>query len=84
MRDALATTVVRPPLIPVVSNVTAEPVNEPETIRDLLVQQITARVRWRESVALFRNAGAGITVRFVGGKVALKSFDRPAEKASGK
>ncbi|HSC18918.1 MAG TPA: ACP S-malonyltransferase, partial [Rhizomicrobium sp.] len=50
MRDALAEVTIRPPVAPLVANVTATEVSEPETIRRLLIEQVTGRVRWRESV----------------------------------
>lgn len=40
----------RPPILPIIANVTAAKVNDPLQIRDLLVQQVTATVRWRESI----------------------------------
>lgn len=69
MRDALEQVVIRPPSVPVVSNVTAAEVSEPETIRRLLVEQITSRVRWRETVSGFRALGVSTTVEAGGGKV---------------
>ncbi len=69
MREALETMVIRPPAVPVISNVTAEPVTEPETIRKLLVEQITSRVRWRETVASFRASEVAATVECGGNKV---------------
>jgi [acyl-carrier-protein] S-malonyltransferase len=69
MRDALDSVVIQPPAVPVISNVTAVEVTEPETIRRLLVEQITSRVRWRESVAVFREKGVTLTVEAGGGKV---------------
>jgi [acyl-carrier-protein] S-malonyltransferase len=51
MEAALAETDLAPPRLPMVANVTAEAVTEPETIRRLLVEQVTGMVRWRESVA---------------------------------
>ncbi len=69
MRDALEQVLIRPPAVPVVSNVTAAEVSEPETIRRLLVEQITSRVRWRETVAGFRALGVATTVEAGGGKV---------------
>lgn len=69
MREALEQVVIRPPDVPVVSNVTAAEVSEPETIRRLLVEQITSRVRWRETVAAFRALGVSATVEAGGGKV---------------
>ena len=69
MRDALAAVTIRPPAVPVVANVTAAEVSEPEMIRRLLVEQITARVRWRESVLAFRALGVESTVEAGGSKV---------------
>jgi [acyl-carrier-protein] S-malonyltransferase len=68
MAEALAGTTIRAPKAPLIANVTARPVHEPEEIRALLVQQVTGRVRWRESmlfmaeersVTRFAEAGAG-------------------------
>ena len=42
-----------------IANVTAEPVRDPATIRELLVRQVTARVRWRESMATMARLGVG-------------------------
>ena len=51
------------------SNVTASGTAEPETIRRLLVEQVTGRVRWRESVLAFRGYGVETTVELGGNKV---------------
>jgi [acyl-carrier-protein] S-malonyltransferase len=59
MAEALAAVVVEKPVVPVVVNVRAEAVTEPDRIRDLLVAQVTGAVRWRESVLWM--AGAGVT-----------------------
>lgn len=59
MAEALAQVSLRAPVVPVVSNVLAEGVSDPERIRALLVQQITGAVRWRESVQWM--AGQGVT-----------------------
>jgi [acyl-carrier-protein] S-malonyltransferase len=69
MAEALAQVTIRPPAVPVVANVTAAETNEPETIRRQLVEQVTGRVRWRESVAAFRSLGVETTVEFGGNKV---------------
>jgi [acyl-carrier-protein] S-malonyltransferase len=69
MRDALAGVTIRPPVVPVVSNVTAAETGEPESIRRLLVEQITSRVRWRESVLRFRGLGVETTVEMGGNRV---------------
>jgi len=50
MAEALAGVAIAAPQVPVVANVLAEAVSEPETIRRLLVAQVTGSVRWRESV----------------------------------
>jgi len=68
MAEALAAAAVVAPRTPLVANVTARPTNDPELIRRLLVEQVTGRVRWRESVTWmveeggvtrFAEAGAG-------------------------
>jgi [acyl-carrier-protein] S-malonyltransferase len=69
MREALADVTIRPPAIPIVANVTASETSEPETIRRLLFEQVTGRVRWRESVVGFRGLGVEVTVEAGGSKV---------------
>jgi len=69
MRDALAEVTFRPPVTPLVANVTATEVSEPETIRRLLIEQVTGRVRWRESVLTLRRLGIDTTVECGGSKV---------------
>lgn len=50
MKAALAEVEIKTPVVPVVANVVAEAVSDPEVIRRLLVDQVTGAVRWRESV----------------------------------
>ncbi len=50
MAEALAEVRLREPLVPLVANVTAAPVSDPDEIKRLLVEQVTGLVRWRESV----------------------------------
>ncbi len=69
MAEALAQVTIRPLAVPVVANVTAAETTEPETIRRLLVEQVTGRVRWRESVLAFRGLGVTTTVEAGGSKV---------------
>lgn len=57
MEEALAGTVITAPAVAPVSNVTAEPVTDPDVIRRLLVKQITQRVRWTQSVTCMISAG---------------------------
>ncbi len=69
MRTALGTTDIRSPLVPVVANVTASAVSDPAQIRDLLVEQITGRVRWRESVTWMKEQGVTEMIEIGAGKV---------------
>jgi [acyl-carrier-protein] S-malonyltransferase len=68
MRDALSYVVLDDPMVPVFANVTAQPESDPDTIRNLLVEQVTGMVRWRESVGNMFDAGVGEFVE-IGGKV---------------
>ena len=68
MRDALSYVVVDTPAVPVFANVTAQPESDPDSIRNLLVEQVTGMVRWRESVANMGEAGVEEFVE-LGGKV---------------
>ena len=69
MRDALAKIAIRPLAVPVLANVTAAETVEPETVRLLLVEQVTGRVRWRESILALKGLGVDTTVEMGGGKV---------------
>jgi [acyl-carrier-protein] S-malonyltransferase len=55
--------------VPLIANVTAEPVATPAVIQDLLVRQVTARVRWRESMAAMARLGVDRVVELGAGKV---------------
>ncbi|MET0544983.1 MAG: ACP S-malonyltransferase [Caulobacterales bacterium] len=69
MRAALAGATIRAPRVPVIANITAAPVTDPEEIRKLLVQQVTGRVRWRESMLwLGQNANVNRIVELGAGK----------------
>lgn len=57
MREALAAVEMAALDAPLVANVTARPVDDPDAIRDLLVQQVTGRVRWRESIEWMASEG---------------------------
>jgi [acyl-carrier-protein] S-malonyltransferase len=63
MAEALAGASIAPLAVQLVANVTARPVNEPMTIRKLLVEQVTGRVRWRESIEWMASEGG--VARFV-------------------
>ena len=62
MAEALAQATILAPRAPLVTNITARPTNDPEAIRRLLVEQVTGRVRWRESMLWL--AGEGGVTRF--------------------
>ncbi len=68
MAEALAAVAMEPPSVSLYANVTAAPVDSPDTIRELLVEQVTGMVRWRESVTNMAAAGVTHFVEF-GGKV---------------
>lgn len=68
MADALAGTAIAAPAVPVYANVTAAPEQDPNAIRELLVQQVTGMVRWRESIAAMVAGGVEEFVE-LGGKV---------------
>jgi [acyl-carrier-protein] S-malonyltransferase len=68
MEKALAEARIDTPLVPVFANVTAQPVSDVDTIRKLLVEQVTGMVRWRESVINMADTGVERFVEF-GGKV---------------
>ncbi len=63
MAEALAGASIAPLAVQLVANVTARPVGEPTTIRKLLVEQVTGRVRWRESIEWMASEGG--VARFV-------------------
>ena len=81
MVAALADARVSAPLVPVYANVTAAPASDPDAIRDLLVQQVTGMVRWRESVLAMHAAGVAQFVEF-GGKVLGPMVKRTAPDAA--
>ena len=69
MAEALAGVVLQPPALPLIANVVAEPVTDPDTIRRLLVDQVTAMVRWRESVLYMKEQEIEALVELGAGKV---------------
>ena len=69
MRSALADVTMNAPVVPLVANVTASQVSDPEAIRDLLVDQVTGAVRWRESVLYMGDQGVEQIIELGAGKV---------------
>jgi [acyl-carrier-protein] S-malonyltransferase len=81
MEAVLAETTVQSPLIPLIANVTARPVSEKWEIIRLLVEQVTGRVRWRESMATLWDVGVTDFVE-LGGKVVAPMVKRTAPDAA--
>lgn len=69
MAAALSETTIRPPIVPIVANVTAESVTDPHLIRQYLVDQVTGMVRWRESVMWMKAQGVSEMYELGAGKV---------------
>lgn len=83
MAEALAAVTVRRPVVPVVANVLAAPISEPEAIIAALIAQVTGTVRWRESVAFMAQAGVTSFYEVGAGKVLTGLVKRIAEGATG-
>jgi [acyl-carrier-protein] S-malonyltransferase len=77
MERALADARIEAPLVPIFANVTAAPVADADTIRRLLVEQVTGMVRWRESVLAMADTGVEQFTEF-GGKVLTPMIKRIA------
>src|SRR3989338_2431140 len=69
MKIALAKAEIKSPSIPVIANVTADIANDPNQIRDLLAKQITAAVRWRETMIFLASQGVEEIIEIGSGKV---------------
>jgi [acyl-carrier-protein] S-malonyltransferase len=83
MADALAKVDVKPPSVPLVANVLAQPTTDPAQIVQGLVAQVTGTVRWRESIAFMADAGVTTFYEVGSGKVLSGLVKRIAEGASG-
>ena len=78
MREALAKVPINPPAVPLIANVLATAVSDPEAIRARLVEQVTGLVRWRETM-LFLKANGVSTVYEVGAGRVLTGIARRFE-----
>lgn len=83
MQEALARVEVRAPAVPVVANVLARPVTDGDEIRKRLVEQVTGRVRWRESVEWMAANGVTTTLEIGSGKVLTGLARRIAREING-
>ena len=97
MAEALSAVVISKPSVPVVVNVRAEAVTEPDRIFDLLVAQVTGAVRWRESVLWMERAGvtefweigagkalSGMIKRIVSGEATCRAIGTPEDVVAAK
>jgi [acyl-carrier-protein] S-malonyltransferase len=82
MAEALAQVAVRPPRVPLVANVLAQPIEDPADIVHSLVEQVTGTVRWRESVQLMTHAGVTAFYEIGSGKVLAGLIKRIADGAA--
>ena len=85
MEEALAKATIHQPAVPVIANVTAQPVSDSATIAKLLVGQVTGTVRWRESILAMKSLGASRMYELGAGKVLaglVKRIDREIEASS--
>lgn len=69
MTEALASSVMSAPTVPVICNVLAEPVSDVNAIRRYLVEQVTGTVRWRETMVFLANSGIKLAIEVGSGKV---------------
>jgi [acyl-carrier-protein] S-malonyltransferase len=69
VRAALAEVAIGVPSVPVVTNVRAAPESAPEVLRARLAEQVTARVRWRESLLAIAGLGVDTVVELGAGRV---------------
>jgi [acyl-carrier-protein] S-malonyltransferase len=83
MAQALAKVTVKPPSVPLIANVSAQPVTDPAQIVQGLVAQVTGTVRWRESVAFMAAEGVTTFYEVGSGKVLSGLVKRIAENAQG-
>jgi [acyl-carrier-protein] S-malonyltransferase len=82
MADALGEAAIRPPVVPLIANMTAAKVTDPDEIRRLLVAQVTGTVRWRESVLAAIGMGVDSFVELGAGKVLSGLIRRIAPDAA--
>ncbi|MCF6315978.1 MAG: ACP S-malonyltransferase [Marinosulfonomonas sp.] len=84
MAQALADVAIKAPVVPLVANVRAESVTDPDVIRSLLVEQVTGSVRWRESVAYMAAQGVSEIYEIGAGKALCGMIRRIAKEVSTK
>ena len=83
MAHALSQVTIQAPKVPLVANVLASPLTDPEQIRLRLVEQVTGTVRWAESVSYMASQGVTQFYELGAGKVLSGLVKRIAAEASG-
>ena len=83
MQKALAHQTILPPLVPIVNNIQAVPIEDPDDLRDDLVKQVTGRVRWRESIIYMAENGIDTFAEPGCGKVLTVMLRRIVKDVSG-
>jgi [acyl-carrier-protein] S-malonyltransferase len=83
MAEALARTAIKAPVVPVVANIWAKPINDPAEIASALIAQVTGTVRWRESITFMGEAGVDTFYEVGAGKVLSGLVKRIAEGSHG-
>ena len=83
MAEALGDATLKPPVVPLVCNVTARPATAPDEIVRRLIEQVTGTVRWRESVTFMANSGVRTFYEVGAGKVLSGLVRRIADSAVG-
>ena len=84
MAAALAETNIQAPSVPLIANVTAEATQDPELIRNLLIEQVTGSVRWRESMIWAADQGVTDLVEIGTGKVLTGMARRIDDRLAGR
>src|SRR5512134_629317 len=69
MRAALSKVAINAPAVPLVANVLATPISDPEAIRARLIEQVTGMVRWRETMLYLKGHGVGTVYEVGAGRV---------------
>jgi [acyl-carrier-protein] S-malonyltransferase len=84
MKEALDKVEIKSPIVPVVANITADLVSEPNEIKRLLVKQITGSVRWRETMLFLQDKGVSSVIEIGSGKVLAGLVSRTCKDVSSK
>jgi [acyl-carrier-protein] S-malonyltransferase len=84
MASALAEVAIVAPAVPVVANVLAEAISDPQAIRQRLVEQVTGTVRWRESLSYMADEGVRVLYEVGAGRVLTGLVRRIDDRLEGR